>query len=62
MVESARRDFVITMACVTMTLTSATLFNLAGNTFSPRTVLQNSRGSGRSNLLKTQKGAQKDAA
>eukprot|EP00957_Ditylum_brightwellii_P135896 10365618-Ditylum_brightwellii.AAC.1 len=60
--ESAGRNIVITMAFVTMTLMSATLLNLAGNMFSPRTVLQNSRGSGRSGSLKTPKGAQKDAA
>eukprot|EP00957_Ditylum_brightwellii_P101181 7710872-Ditylum_brightwellii.AAC.1 len=59
---NAGRNIVITMFFVTMTLTSATLFKLVGNTFSPRTVLQNSRGSNRSGSLKTPKGAQKYAA
>ena len=59
---NTRRHFVTTMAFVTKTLMSATLFNLAGNTFSPLTVLRNSKGSGRSCSLKTPKGAQKDAA
>eukprot|EP00957_Ditylum_brightwellii_P148923 11338375-Ditylum_brightwellii.AAC.1 len=62
MEESAGRNIVITMAFVAMTLTSVTLLNLAGNTFSPRTVLRKSRGSSRSGLLKSPKGAQKDVA
>eukprot|EP00957_Ditylum_brightwellii_P159425 12135968-Ditylum_brightwellii.AAC.1 len=60
--KSAGRNIVITMAFVTMTQMSVTSLNLAGNTFSPCTVLRNSRGSGRSSSLKTPKGAQKDAA
>eukprot|EP00957_Ditylum_brightwellii_P012075 912794-Ditylum_brightwellii.AAC.1 len=38
---------------------SATLCRATGSTFSPHTVSQNSRGSGRSSLLKTPKGGPK---
>eukprot|EP00957_Ditylum_brightwellii_P138570 10562193-Ditylum_brightwellii.AAC.1 len=60
--ESAGKSIVTTMAFDTMTPPSATLLNLAGNMFSPHTVLQNSRGSGRSSLLKMPKGAPRDVA
>eukprot|EP00957_Ditylum_brightwellii_P127154 9694872-Ditylum_brightwellii.AAC.1 len=60
--ENTRRKFVITMVFVTMTLTSATLFKLAESTFSPCTVLRNSKGSDRSGVLKMLKGMQKDTA
>eukprot|EP00957_Ditylum_brightwellii_P013034 984281-Ditylum_brightwellii.AAC.1 len=60
--ENKEKSIVTTMAFVTMTLPSATLLNLTRNTFSQCTVSQNSRGSGRSSLLKTPKGAPRDAA
>jgi hypothetical protein len=59
MLESSRKGFVTIMVCVTMAQRSATLCKAAGSTFSPRTVLWNSRGSGRSSLSWTLKGRPK---
>eukprot|EP00957_Ditylum_brightwellii_P104440 7955741-Ditylum_brightwellii.AAC.1 len=44
--EKERKRFATIMVCVTMTRMSATLCRAAGSMFSPRTVSQNSRGSG----------------
>eukprot|EP00957_Ditylum_brightwellii_P192372 14644776-Ditylum_brightwellii.AAC.1 len=55
---SKRKSIATIMVFVTvMAQTSATLCRAAGSMFSPHTVLQNSRGSGRSGLLRTPKGA-----
>eukprot|EP00957_Ditylum_brightwellii_P078133 5940246-Ditylum_brightwellii.AAC.1 len=53
---SEEKKIVITMAFAIMTPLSATLLNLARNTFSRRTILWNSRGSDRSCLLKMLRG------
>eukprot|EP00957_Ditylum_brightwellii_P115639 8820577-Ditylum_brightwellii.AAC.1 len=60
--ESAGKSIVTTMAFVTMTPSNATSLNLARNTFSPHTILQNSRGSDRFGSLKTPKAVTRDAA
>eukprot|EP00957_Ditylum_brightwellii_P144531 11009751-Ditylum_brightwellii.AAC.1 len=60
--ESTGKSTVTTMAFVTMILPSATLLNLTRNTFSQCTVSRNSRGSGRSGLLKMLNGAPRDVA
>eukprot|EP00957_Ditylum_brightwellii_P191837 14604124-Ditylum_brightwellii.AAC.1 len=57
-----KKCFMITMAFVTMTPPNSTSLNLSRNMFSRRTILWNSRGSGRSGLLKMPKGALRDAA
>eukprot|EP00957_Ditylum_brightwellii_P063568 4825492-Ditylum_brightwellii.AAC.1 len=60
--KANERNRVMTiMVFVTMAQTSATSCKLAGSTFSPRTVLRNSRGSGRSGLLRMPKGKPKGA-
>eukprot|EP00957_Ditylum_brightwellii_P065494 4967907-Ditylum_brightwellii.AAC.1 len=59
---SKRKSIVSIMVFVTMVQASATLCRAAGSTFSPRTVLRNSRGSSRSGLLKTPKGGPKGMA
>eukprot|EP00957_Ditylum_brightwellii_P067399 5116490-Ditylum_brightwellii.AAC.1 len=48
--SKCKNFFVTIMAFVTMTWMSATLLKLAGSTFSPCTISQNIRGSGRSEL------------
>eukprot|EP00957_Ditylum_brightwellii_P042565 3223085-Ditylum_brightwellii.AAC.1 len=57
-----RKSIVTIMVCVTMAQTSATLCRAKGSMCSPHTVLQNSRGSSRSSLLRTPKGRPKGAA
>eukprot|EP00957_Ditylum_brightwellii_P176551 13445920-Ditylum_brightwellii.AAC.1 len=56
---SQRKIIVTIMAFVTVALTSATLCKPAGSTFSPHTILRNSRGSGRSSFLRALKGGPK---
>eukprot|EP00957_Ditylum_brightwellii_P115996 8849067-Ditylum_brightwellii.AAC.1 len=60
--EKGRQRFVTIMVYVTMTQTSAALCRVSGSTFSPCTISQNSRGSGRSSLSRTLKVGPKSAA
>eukprot|EP00957_Ditylum_brightwellii_P183919 14008992-Ditylum_brightwellii.AAC.1 len=60
--KKKRKCFLTIMVCVTMTWRSATLCKPAGSTFSPHTVSQSSRGSGRSSLSRKLKGGPKSTA
>eukprot|EP00957_Ditylum_brightwellii_P007230 549423-Ditylum_brightwellii.AAC.1 len=62
MKSSKRKSITTIMVFVTMVWTSATLRKPTGSTFSPCTILQNSRGSVRSGLLRTPKDKPKGAA
>eukprot|EP00957_Ditylum_brightwellii_P188719 14365406-Ditylum_brightwellii.AAC.1 len=60
--EKGRTHFATIMVCITMAQTSATLCRAAGSTFSPHTISQNSRGSGRSSLSRMPKGGPRSLA
>eukprot|EP00957_Ditylum_brightwellii_P146836 11178237-Ditylum_brightwellii.AAC.1 len=57
--EKERKSVETIIVCVTITWMSATLCKPTGSTFSPCTVSQNSRGSGRSGLSRMPKGRPK---
>eukprot|EP00957_Ditylum_brightwellii_P158790 12086646-Ditylum_brightwellii.AAC.1 len=60
--EKGRNNFATIMVCTTMTQRSVTLCKATGSTFSQHTVSRNSRGFGRSGLLRMPKGKPKNAA
>eukprot|EP00957_Ditylum_brightwellii_P167220 12729945-Ditylum_brightwellii.AAC.1 len=60
--QKMQKNIMITMAYATMTQTSATSLSLAESTFSPRTISQNSRGSGKFSLLRTLKSRPRNVA
>eukprot|EP00957_Ditylum_brightwellii_P095915 7307866-Ditylum_brightwellii.AAC.1 len=57
--EKGRKSFATIMVCVIMAQTNAILCRATGSTFSPHTVSQNNKGSGRSGLPEMLKGRPK---